>query len=382
MARRNPNPGITHQSPSRRFPKGGWVVRYRDAENATLRRTFETRQEALDFQAAVRTDKNRGDFINPRRAAKPFRDVAEDWYATAAPRLRPKTAAGYRSVLDTHLLPALGPQPIGRIRAAAIERLIAGLNVSPGTQRNVLRVLSPIMRHAIKADLIRVNPCSMVELPKVHRTEMLFLTAKQVAAVAEELTPVYRTLVLTAACTGMRAGELSALRVKRLDLMRGKIMVAESVADVGGHLYYGPPKSGKARTIALPPFLVQLLAVQTAGKGPEDFVFTGPNGAPLRHGNYYARHFKPAVRRALPAHLHALRFHDLRHTCASLLIAQGVHPKAVAERLGHGSVAITMDRYGHLYDDHEEPIVAGLQETFQRAIASGAKEATITPLAP
>lgn len=83
------------------------------------------------------------------------------------------------------------------------------------------------------------------------------------------------------------------------------------------------------------------------GNGPDDLVFTTKTGAPIRQHMFYRRYFKPAVRAALPAEKHGFRFHDLRHTCASLLIAAGAHPKAIQERLGHSSIQITMDRYGH-----------------------------------
>jgi integrase len=113
---------------------------------------------------------------------------------------------------------------------------------------------------------------------------------------------------------------------------------------------------------------------------PQAYVF-GENGGPMRHGNFYSRHFKPAVRQALPDELHGLRFHDLRHTCASILLANGEHPKSVQERLGHSSVAITLDRYSHLYPEHEEALVGRLEETFRMAVGTvPAPSATVTPL--
>lgn len=376
----NPHPGITHERPSSRFPKGPWIVRYRDLSNATLRRSFHAKKDAMDFQASVRTDKNRGDFINPRHAATPFGSVAEDWYISL--QVRPKTMAGYRSILDAHLL-EFYPRAIGRINATEVERFLTGRGVSPSYQRNIVRVMSSVFAFAIRGGLVRANPASQVKLPKVVRKEELYLTANQVQELADEITPIYRTLVLTAAYTGMRAGELSALRVKNIDLMRGRIKVVESLSDVRGQLSFHPPKNGRVRAVGIPPFLVDLLMEQSAGKPPSDLVFTGPLGAPLRHGNYYQRHYKVAVSRLVergdwPEHLDALRFHDLRHTNASLLIAQGHHPKAIAERLGHGSIAITMDRYGHLYDDHDDAMLTGMEEIFRAAAPLSAADATVS----
>jgi integrase len=93
-------------------------------------------------------------------------------------------------------------------------------------------------------------------------------------------------------------------------------------------------------------------------------VFPGPQGGPLRHGNFYRRHWRKAVKAALPAEKHALRFHDLRHTCASLLIAAGAHPKAIQERLGHSTIQITMDRYGHLLPSIEATLTDALESAY------------------
>lgn len=373
-------PGIQHLKPSRRFPNGGWLVRYRDPDNRTLRKTFELRQQALDFQASVRTDQRRGEYIDDREARTPFSEVADDWYATVAPRLRPKTKAGYASIMKVHLLPTLGRRPISRITAADIERLLGSLGVRAGTERNVLRVLNPIMKHAIKARMIKENPCSSVSARRSDGQEMHFLTPEQVRSLADEITLHYRTLILTAAYTGIRAGELAALRVRNVDLLHARVIVKESVADVGGQLHYGPTKNKKGRAVALPSFLVDLLVEQTAGKGPGDLVFTGPNGAPLRHGNYYQRHFKPAVRRALPEDLHDLRFHDLRHTAAAIMIDQKVHPKSISDRLGHSSIAITMDRYGHRFPNQEDDIAEALDAVFKGANPKPPAQATVVPI--
>jgi len=101
-------------------------------------------------------------------------------------------------------------------------------------------------------------------------------------------------------------------------------------------------------------------------------VFTGDQGGPIRHNLFYARHFKPAVRAAgLPERL---RFHDLRHTCAALLIAQGAHPRAMMERLGHSSVQVTIDRYGHLLPSLDETLVDGLDNTYRASVGGGAPQ--------
>jgi len=199
---------------------------------------------------------------------------------------------------------------------------------------------------------------------------MLFLQPDEILRLAEAITPTFRVLVLFAAYTGLRAGEIDALRVGRLDLVRGTALVRESLADVKGKLVFGPTKTYAHRTARLPRFLCDELAGHLASRphDPADLVFTTTTGRPIRHNLFYARHFKPAVIRAgLPP---ALRFHDLRHTCAALLIAQGAHPKAIMERLGHSSIQVTLDRYGHLFPGLDEALTDGLEATYRRSITT------------
>jgi integrase len=156
----------------------------------------------------------------------------------------------------------------------------------------------------------------------------------------------------------------------------------------GRHRDYGKPKTAAGtRTLGLTSNLIALLTVQTAGKDKDDFVFTGRNGGALRHANFYQRHYRPAVQRLVdegmwPSDLASLRFHDLRHTCVSLLIENGSHPKEIADWLGHSSIDITMDRYGHLYDGHQDKIVQGLQKRHEDAVeaVAAARGATVIAL--
>jgi integrase len=142
-------------------------------------------------------------------------------------------------------------------------------------------------------------------------------------------------------------GELAALRVERVNFLRGTVNVEEALTEVNGHLRIGPIKTGGHRTVSLPRFLVEMLSEHVRlHSSPAALLFMSAEGTPLRR-NFYRRHFKPAVVAAgLPE---ALRFHDLRHTCAAVLIAQGAHPKEIEERLGHSTIRLTFDRYGHVF---------------------------------
>src|SRR4030095_1860803 len=147
-----------------------------------------------------------------------------------------------------------------------------------------------------------------------------FLTPAEVAALADVIRLPYRALVLVGAYGGLRIGELAGLRRRRVDLLRGTVQVAEIVVEVQGVLHVGPPKTrASRRTVGLPRFVVEELAAHLAGPGdPEGFVFTAPQGGPLRLLTFRTRVWRPAIR---AAGLEGLRIHDLRHTAVALWIA-------------------------------------------------------------
>jgi integrase len=188
------------------------------------------------------------------------------------------------------------------------------------------------------------------------------------AALADAVAPRFRALIYTAAYTGMRAGEPAALRVARLNLLAGTVDVVESMMELGGELVVGPPKTG-APGLTLPRFLAEMLG-DHIGRYPsrDGFVFSMAGGGPVRQRNFYRRYFKPAVlSTGLPEGLH---FHSLRHTCAAFLIANGRHMEEVKDHLGHSSIRVTSDRYGHLFPNARKALAESLDATFQRAAAA------------
>jgi integrase len=204
------------------------------------------------------------------------------------------------------------------------------------------------------------------------------------------------------AYTGLRAGELWALRRHDVDPLRGEISVSQAIKEVTAEaagqlpaanrlspsLVIGPTKTYAKRKVSVPDFLKQLLADHLArslpgGNSPSSFIFTTPTGEPVRHNNFYKDVYVPAARAAFPArteiaertaaakgrnprHASPVRFHDLRHTCAAWLIAAGAHPLQIKLRLGHKEIRTTMDTYGHLFPS-AEPELADLLDTGYRA---------------
>lgn len=354
----------------KRLPNGRWEASYRDPAGRERVKHHRTRSEADRWLTTVKNQLNRGDYVDPTLGRRPFAAWASDWLAGTA-HVRPKTHAHYESVLRIHVLPSFADEPVNAIRPADVRRFIAervAAGAAPGTVRSARKVLRLVLASARAEGAIRSNPCDGARVPASPKAEMVYLTAEQIELLAAAIDVRYRTLVRLAAYTGMRAGEICALRVGRVDLRARRITIAESVTDVPGHgLYFSEPKTYERRSVTLPAFLVAELEQHLITRPPESdaFVFASPEGGTLNHKNFYRRHFKPAIATAgLPPQT---RFHDLRHTCAALCIALGAHPKAIQERLGHSSITVTLDRYGHLFPKLDETLTARLDDLHRAA---------------
>jgi integrase len=215
---------------------------------------------------------------------------------------------------------------------------------------------------------------------------MHFLDAEQVEWLASVAESRYRPLILFAAYTGLRPCELVALRVGRLDLLRCTARVVEAAVEVS-RLEWGPVKTHEARVVRMPRSVAEVVAGSLAGRpqNRDALVFTAPKGGPLIRADFVRNCFKPAVvaaneaiaklpKERRPALLpDGLRFYDLRHTCASLLIAQGASIKAVQAQLGHATASITLDTYGHLFPSEMEALGDRLEMLRDAAIARRAR---------
>jgi integrase len=188
----------------------------------------------------------------------------------------------------------------------------------------------------------------------------------------------YGLLIRVLAYTGLRFGELAALRVSRVDLMRRRLIIAESVTEVRGKAVFGTTKNHATRSVAAPRSLVDSLTEQLAGRGPGEFVFPAPRGGVLLLRNLRRQVFDPAVR---AADLGKLTPHELRHTAASLAISAGANVKAVQRMLGHKSAAMTLDVYADLFDDDLDAVAERLDAATRKpGVPLVRPEATITPI--
>jgi integrase len=359
-----------------RAGKVSYSVRYRDPAGHSRRKVFTRKVDAARWLAENEAARNRGAWVDPAAGRDRLGEWAERWYATTAV-LRPTTRRDYRVLLDNQVLPAFAAARLADLDALAVREWLAGLvggGLSAKRARKAHQVLAQVLDAAVDGSKLARNVAVGVKLPKVQRREMHFLDAVQVEAIADAIDPRYSTLVRVAAYTGLRPCELVALRVGRLDLLRGTVRVAEAAPEVAGRLEWGGVKTHEARTVRLPRFLCDELGAYLADRphDPEDLVFTAPLGGPLRESKFVPGYFKPAVRAVgLPA---TVRFYDLRHTAASLLIREGASVKAVQKQLGHATASITLDTYGHLFPDELDALAGRLEDLHDRALAARAAE--------
>ena len=371
----------------RRLPSGRYQASYLDGttrERVQAPSTFATKADADLWLATVRADDARGELLDPRLSRRTFGEWAVEWLLGL--HLKPKTMLGYESTLRVHVLPVFGDRPVAAITYRECKAFVDALlrsGMAPGTAGEARKVLRLVLREALRGDAIRRNPADGLRVPRGERDEMVFLTADEVLQLADEVAnpprplrhplrahPQYSLLVRLAAFTGLRAGEVAALRVGRVNPLHGRIEVAESASEVRSELVYGPPKTYARRTVPVPEVLADELLAHLGGRPPDPqaFVFTSAEGGALRHTNFYRRYYKPAVHRSgLDPRT---RFHDLRHTAAALMIAEGAHLLAVKERLGHSSIQVTADRYGHLFPSLEAALTDRLDATYRAAAAS------------
>ena len=347
-------------------------VRYRDPVGRQRSKVFDRKVDADGWLHANETAKQDRRWVDPAAGRERFGQWAERWYATTA-ALRPTTRRDYRVLLDNQVLPAFAGARLADLDALAVREWLAvlvGGGLSAKRARKAHQVLSQVLDAAVDGGKLARNVAAGVKLPKVQRREMHFLNAVQVEQLADAIDPRFATLVRVAAYTGLRPCELVALRVSRLDLLRGTVRVAEAAPEVAGRLEWGGVKTHEARTVRLPRFLCDELGAYLADRphGPEDLVFTAPLGGPLRESKFVPGYFKPAVAAVgLPP---TLRFYDLRHTAASLLIREGASVKAVQRQLGHATASITLDTYGHLFPDELDELAGRLEDLHDRALAT------------
>lgn len=312
----------------------------------------------------------------------------------AKPRVREKSYEKYEGCLRLHVKSRLGDVRLAALREPDITRMfnellesgacrVDDVGVHPGlsaiTVKNTRRYLCMCLDQAVRSGLMRRNEVKDTKAPKVEKQKVKALTAEQANALlkfAREKGPIVHMGILLALSTGMRRGEIFALRWEDVDLIAGTVTVSQSVTTAGGKVIWGKPKTASSlRKIPLPPDVTAELRKYKKWQTEHRLImgdkweYTGLVVANMygrlnNPNNFTIEHFKPLLKKAnIPADV---KFHDLRHTHATLLLQQGVNIKVVAERLGHSKATMTMDVYSHVMPDMQDAAVKALTGMFLR----------------
>ena len=358
-----------------------WRARHVDDEGREYTKRFERKRDAQAWLDEATTAKVTGSFVAPARGRVPFKDVAEAWFATKAER-KPKTVAGYRSLLDTLVLSRWGTTPVAEVRFEHIQTWIADMRasgvrsptkgLSASRVRQAHQLLSAVLDYAVRARHITSNPAKGVELPREPKRERLYLTHGEVAVLAAKMGD-WKALTYLLAYTGLRWGEATALRARDIDLDRRRLHVARAVTRLGGEYVFGTPKNHATRWVPIPRFLAGLLRDELEGLDDDEIVFATPKGDPLLGDTYRAIFGK---HRPYPD----LRPHDLRHTAASLAIQSGANIKAVQRMLGHETATLTLDLYGHLFDEDLDRVAESLENSRAYSLRTEGDSSKVVPL--
>jgi integrase len=359
-----------------------YKVFYSGPDSRKHSKTFMKAEDARQFARDIENAKRAGEYLDPRRARI---TLATYWptFIEQSPHLRPTTRELYEGLWRLHINPFLGHCRLPNIQTSTLNSYVARLNLegrAAPTINAAFRLVRTILSAAEADGLIAKNPAransrgASVKLPELKRQEMRHIDAAQVHQLAREMPDRYQALVLLLGFCGLRVGEALALRVGDLDLLRRRANIARTLTELSdGRLLFGEPKTKQSRrSISLPTSICDSLAQHLAQFPPGDdgLVFTNTRGGPIKLKRFRRTVWRPAVRRA---DLEPLRIHDLRHSCVSISVAAGAHPKQIQALLGHSSITVTFDRYGHVFESLSDELAARVDEVAREAAAvSGA----------
>lgn len=363
-----------------------WVEKHRgvyrireqlpDGGKVDLATGYRTKTEAKDAMVNLRADQLRGDGLVPRGGQRTVATWCEQWWTDQADsysKARSKQdipakmdryivrLLGHMTLDDLESNPAIVQRWVGRLlRGETQPKRGAARPLSPTTVRDAHGLLHQIMSAAVAARLIRTNPCGETKLPDKVEVEMRFLTPAEADRLVAAMPAHYRPLILFLLTTGCRWGEAIGLRAKNLDVLGRKVRFLKKTVEINGHFIDEDPKSRRGRRTA--GFTTRLagLLIPLAAKDDdrERRIFLGPRGGMIAQKRFYPIWHKACAE----AGLTGLRIHDLRHTHVAWLIAKNVPLSAISRRIGHKSIAVTDDLYGHLLEEVDDRLVEGLDD--------------------
>lgn len=347
-----------------RRDNGRYRARHEGADRRWHSRTFDRKADAERWLTDQLSKVNRGQWIDPSAGQASLDEYAAAWLA-AKTRIKDKTRDGYRSLLESRILPTFGVtrlSSIDRTMVGSWVRSMVDEGLSASRIRQAHQCLAAIMEQALDDSLIGRNPVRRVELPRLSQPDHRYLTAEEVTRLADTMPArAHSTIVHVLAYGGLRWGEMAALRRGRVDVLRRRLDIKEALSEISGRVSFGSTKTYQARTVHLPASVAEMLGhhMENVPDDPEALIFTAPQGGPLRYSNFRRAVWDPARDRAGEG-MEDITPHHLRHTCASLMRAAGADVKAIQQQLGHRNASVTLDTYTHLFEGDLDEVMERL----------------------
>ena len=356
-----------------------YEVRYRKPDGTpTGKRGFRRKMDADAWGAAnVTTAKSVGAYIDPQAGRRLVEDFWVPWLAAKRTKAKPSYVETLERAWRVHVMPKWGMREVQSITHDKVQVWVSALSESKSASV-VLRaegILRALLAKAKADKCIHDNPCEDLELPRKRRKKHVYLTIDQLLALADA-SDWRSSIVLTLGLCGLRWGELVGLQVGDVDLDRQRIHVRRSATEVNHQIVVDVPKTGKERTVIFPRLLRPCLEDACSGRLQSDLLFPD-----RRTGSYLRKTHGPCItsswfywakKRSLgDAIADSMTIHDLRHTCASLLVHAGANVKAVQRQLGHKSATMTLDVYADLFDDDLDAVGDAMDGLLARAIGDG-----------
>lgn len=369
---------------------------YRDATNSQRSAgVFATKREAKSALALITVTTEAGTWIDPSQGKTTVADFAAQWLA--GKNVAESTAAKLAGQVRREILPVWGDKQLKAIKTGDVRAWVVTLAIKhePETVRGLVQTFRSMLNVAVTDGYLSTNPVKLAkgDLPRLEESDKMLMSTPQLEALVANVHEHYRTLVHLTAWTGLRWGEVAALRWEDVDYDAGLVRVTRAVSNgLHGRGYYGPPKTESSRReLGVDRETQQLLRKHRMKMGGKDLVFRTLTGQPIRSSYFRSKIWNPAVRatfadgvsglerscpvcQALPGlkcrnaagqstQTHKPRyaaklptFHDLRHSHLTNLLIEGIDPMTVAQRAGHSDPATTLNIYGRLRPDHVKAV--------------------------
>jgi integrase len=374
---------------------GHWaiVLDVRDPATGKRKRKWHsfqgTKRQAQTESARLISELQGGGYMEPTKMT--FVQFLDQWLGHIKAQVSPRTHERYTEIVKKNIGPVLGAVHLSKLRPTQIasaysKALLEGRRdgsggLSPNTVLYMHRLIKQALAHAVRWEIISRSPADVVDPPKIERITMITYDMTQTAELLEVArgTRLLVPVILGILC-GLRRGEIVALRWRQVDLANAQLAVVASAEQTREGVRYKQPKTGRARTVALSPIVVEELRAHQLRQAEEllrlgvrqndtTFLYMREDGGPIQPRSLTHAWNQMLAKTTLPR----IRFHDLRHAHATHLLSSGVHPKVASERLGHSKVGITLDLYSHVLPGMQADAAARVDEALRVALQKRAR---------